>query len=168
MILVDSDDNEVGYEAKERCHIWPAKLHRAFSIFIMNGKGEMLVHRRALGKKTWPGFWTNACCSHPRKGEATDAAAARRLKEELGFVCPLKHLFTFEYSARYDDKWGENEVDHVFLGHYDGPVRPDADEIAEWKFVPIKELREDVAARPGLYTPWFKIALERVLENAEK
>ena len=165
MILVDSKDKEIGYEEKEPCHIWPAKLHRAFSVFIINSKGEMLVHKRAAGKKTWPGFWTNSCCSHPRKGEATAIAAARRLKEELGIVCQLKHLFTFEYSARFDDKWGENEVDHVFLGSYDGLVKADKNEIAEWKFVPIAELKNDMAKHPEKYTPWFKIALERVLKN---
>lgn len=168
LILVDEADNELGYEEKSSAHAWPAKRHRAFSVFIFNGRGEMLIHRRAADKKTWPGFWTNTCCSHPRKGEATADAAARRLKEELGFTCPLKHVFTFEYSARYDDKIGEHEVDHVFLGRYDGPVNADVNEVAEWKFISVSELLNDVKARPEKYTPWFKLALERVISAAKK
>ncbi|MEM7813553.1 MAG: isopentenyl-diphosphate Delta-isomerase [Candidatus Aenigmatarchaeota archaeon] len=165
MILVDPCDKEVGYEEKWLCHSWPAKLHRAFSVFIINSNGEMLIHKRAAGKKTWPGFWTNACCSHPRRGENVDEAAKRRLREELGIACPLRRLFTFEYSARFDEKWGENEVDHVFLGRYDGPVNADKKEIEEWKFVPVAELKKDVLEHPEKYTPWFKIAFERVANS---
>ena len=123
----------------------------------------MLIHRRSRAKKTWPGFWTNACCSHPRKGESLDSAIQRRMVEELGFSCPVSHLFAFHYEALYDERYGENEVDHVFVGTYDGPVYPDHSEIEEWTFVPFDALGADMAAEPKKYTPWFKEALPGVL-----
>jgi isopentenyl-diphosphate delta-isomerase len=168
LILVDDDDNAVGCEEKETCHVLPTRLHRAFSIFIVNAKGEMLIHRRSEIKKTWPGFWTNACCSHPREGESLDVATQRRLQEELGFNCPLRHLFRFRYQARYDGNYGEDEVDHVFIGVYEGPVRPDPEEIAEWKFVAVEELQRDIEVHHARYTPWFRIALPRVVDFLEK
>ncbi len=163
IILVDSGDREIGYEEKEKCHSHP-KLHRAFSVFLFNDAGEMLVTQRSSAKKTWPLFWSNACCSHPRKGESCEAAAKRRVKEELGIDCAPEFLFKFEYSAQYDDTWGEHELDWVFSGKHDGPVNPDETEINDWKFVDVQELREDVRKNPDRYTPWFKLALERVLE----
>jgi isopentenyl-diphosphate Delta-isomerase len=163
LILVDEANRETGSEEKEKCHLIPTRLHRAFSIFIVNSRKEMLVHRRSGSKKTWPGYWTNACCSHPRKGESLEVATQRRLGEELGFSCPVEHLFSFHYEACYDGAYGENEIDHVSLGIYDGPVTPDMDEIAEWKFVAPESLAAHVAAEPDKYTPWFKAALPRVL-----
>lgn len=160
LILVDKNDREVGSEEKEKCHR-PPKLHRAFSIMIYKD-GKMLIHKRASGKKTWPGFWTNACCSHPRKGESIEKAAETRLKEELGFTCPLKFLFKFEYRAMYNEGWGEHEVDHVFEGHYDGPIKPDKNEVEEIKFVDVKELKADIEKHPEKYTPWFKIAFNKI------
>lgn len=159
LILVDQEDNAIGYEEKEVCHVLPTKLHRAFSIFIVNGEGEMLIHKRAMTKKTWPGYWTNACCSHPRKGETLAVATQRRLQEELGFACPVIHLMEFPYQVVYDETYGENEVDHIFLGTWEGPLDPDKKEIDEWSFVPIETLVRDVSQRPEKYTPWFKLAL---------
>lgn len=164
LIIVDENDIEIGYGEKDECHLIPAKLHRAFSIFIFNSKGEMLIHKRSGSKKTWPGYWTNACCSHPRKGESLEEATARRLREELGFTCPLDRLFSFYYKADYDPTYGEHEVDHVFKGTYDGDVTPDGNEIEEFTFIPISALREDVQRAPQKYTPWFKQALPAVLE----
>ena len=166
LILVDSNDKILGYEEKEKCHLLPARLHRAFSIFIFNSKGEMLIHKRSRLKETWPGFWTNTCCSHPRKGEQTAAAAERRLKEEFGFTCSLKFIFKFEYKADYDEKWGENELDHVFIGKHDDAVKPDKNEVDEWKFVETEWLKNDIKKNPGNYTPWLKICLGRVLNKA--
>ena len=165
LILVDENDAPLGYEEKERCHRLPTRLHRAFSVFLFNRQGEMLIHRRSLLKKTWPGFWTNACCSHPRKGESLETATARRLKEELGIEAApaLTHLFAFSYNAVYDEEYGEEEVDHVFFGSYDGPVNPDTEEIAEWRYVGTEELEAEVRAEGGRFTPWFKTALPRVL-----
>jgi len=165
LIIVDENDKEIGYGEKDECHLIPAKLHRAFSIFIFNSKGEMLIHKRSGSKKTWPGYWTNACCSHPRKGESLEEATTRRLREELGFTCPLKFLFSFYYKADYDSTYGEHEIDHVFMGTYDGDVTPDRNEVEELMFVPTYVLREDVQRAPQKYTPWFKQALPAVLEH---
>jgi isopentenyl-diphosphate Delta-isomerase len=164
LILVDKDDKEINYKEKESCHLIPAALHRAFSIFIVNTESRILIHKRQSTKKTWPGFWTNACCSHPRQGEDLKEATKRRLQEELGIACDVKPLFTFHYKADYDEKYGEHEIDHVFLGVYDGVVRPNNDEIQEHKFVPIDELVEDVRKHPDKYTPWFKQCLPGVLK----
>jgi isopentenyl-diphosphate Delta-isomerase len=165
LILVDAEDNISGYDEKENCHLIPTKLHRAFSIFIINSKGEMLIHKRSTLKDTWPGFWTNACCSHPRKEESLDNATQRRLMEEMGFTCPLKYLFKFQYRSDYDKKYGENEVDHVFIGFYDGTLKPDKNEIEEWKFIGIDTLQEDVKNYPAKYTPWFMKALPGVISS---
>jgi isopentenyl-diphosphate delta-isomerase len=164
LILVDKDDKEIGYKEKESCHLIPAVLHRAFSIFIVNTKRQMLIHKRQLTKKTWPGFWTNACCSHPRKDESLEHAARRRLREELGIISDVRPLFKFRYEINYDDKYGEYEVDHIFLGVYDGDVKPNKDEIQTHKFMPIDELLKDVRMHGGEYTPWFKLGLPGVLK----
>ena len=168
LILVDYEDSIVNYEEKESCHLIPTKLHRAFSIFIINSKGEMLIHKRSGLKNTWPGFWTNACCSHPRKGEELENATKRRLLEEMGFVCELEYLFKFQYQSDYDKKYGENEVDHVFIGFYDGELKPDKNEIEEWKFVGTDALLEDVKNYPEKYTPWFMKALPQVMKHLVK
>jgi isopentenyl-diphosphate delta-isomerase len=126
----------------------------------------MLIQKRASTKKTWPGFWSNACCSHPRRGESLSVATPRRLQEELGFTCPLQHIFTFRYEADYDHEFGESEVDHVFFGQYDGPIKPNKDEIAEWKFMSVEELVRDIDDHPEGYTPWFKKALPGVITYA--
>ena len=165
LILVDEHDNCIGYEEKEPCHILPVKRHRAFSIFIFNSAGQILIHRRSTLKKTWPGFWTNACCSHPRRGESLGEATERRLREELGFETRLTYLFTFSYTADYDSQYGESEIDHVFLGFYDGMVSPDPGEIEDWKFVDPEVLNADLQKRPENYTPWFKRALPEVLQR---
>ena len=167
LILVDSADKEIGHDSKENCHLLPTKLHRAFSIFIFS-KGKMLLTKRSSLKKTWHGFWTNTCCSHPRKGEKIEDAVKRRLKEEMGFTCDLKYLFKFEYKADFDDKYGENELDSVFIGVYDGDIKPDKNEVEEWKFVDVNELRKDVGNNPDKYSPWFKLCFEKVIDYAEE
>jgi len=168
LVLVDSEDNIMGYDEKENCHFIPTRLHRAFSIFIINSKGEMLVHKRSRLKNTWPGYWTNACCSHPRKGETLNNATQRRLREELGFACPLKYIFKFQYKSDYDRKYGENEIDNVFIGFYDGPMKPDKDEIEECKFIRIEELQEDMKNNPDSYTPWFIKAFPEIVNIIPK
>ncbi len=162
LILVDSSDKEIGYEQKEKCHRNPVPLHRAFSIFIFNRNGELLIQKRNSKKKTWGGFWSNTCCSHPRKGEAVLEAAKRRLKEELGFAADLRYLFKFEYDAKCDNTWGEHELDHVFVGEYDGKVAPNRDEVEDCRWIDIDELKADMKKRPEKYTPWFRICIDRV------
>jgi isopentenyl-diphosphate delta-isomerase len=165
LILVDEFDREVGQASKESCHLRPGPLHRAFSVLVFDGPA-MLVTQRSAGKRTWPLFWTNACCSHPRPGEATGAAAKRRLREELGIACEPRFLYKFRYQADYDAVVGEHELDWVFAAEYGGPLRPHPDEVADHRFVALPELERDVVREPGRYTPWFRmIVLEHGLRD---
>jgi isopentenyl-diphosphate delta-isomerase len=168
LILVDENDNEIGYEEKVACHLGEGKLHRAFSIFIFNDKNEMLIQKRSDEKMLWPGYWANSCCSHPRKGESLEGATHRRLKEELGFDCELKEIFSFNYHAKFKNIGSEKEIDHVFIGRYNGPVKPNPKEVKDWKWIGIEELKNDIKENSEKYAPWFKIALERVLEFIKK
>ncbi|MBI4019610.1 MAG: isopentenyl-diphosphate delta-isomerase [Candidatus Aenigmarchaeota archaeon] len=165
LILVDENDNEIGNDSKINCHYREPKLHRAFSVFIFNGNGDMLITQRSESKKTWPLHWSNACCSHPRKGEITDVAALRRTKEELGISCALKFLFKFQYAARYSEEWGEKELDWVYIGMHEGPINPDPGEIAGWKFISVQKLQNDIKKNADNYTPWFKLCAEKVIER---
>jgi isopentenyl-diphosphate Delta-isomerase len=163
IILVDDHDRPLGPAEKLEAHKGHGTLHRAFSIFIFNGKGEMLLQLRAKKKYHFGGLWTNACCSHPRWGEELAEAVHRRLKDECGFDTELREAFTFIYQADWDDSVGEHEFDHVFVGRYDGLVPGNPEEADAWKWVSPAWLREDVLKHPAQYTPWFKLALERVL-----
>lgn len=162
LILVDEQDNVVGYRDKKSCHIGDGVLHRAFSIFIFNEHGQLLVQQRSREKMLWPLFWSNSCCSHPRKGESMDVATRRRLREELGFSVPLRFLYKFTYHARYEDKGSERELCYVYIGYHDGMVIANPSEIAEWKFVDVKELDRDMQQNPQRYTPWFRMEWERI------
>ena len=164
MILVDSKDKVLGYEEKGECHHNPVKLHRAISVVIFNDRNEMLITKRSSLKKTWPGFWSNACCSHPRRNETHEEAAKRRVLEELGIEIEPKFLFKLEYSAKYDETWGENELDWFFTAKHNGSIKPDKNEVEDWKYISTEELKKDIKENPDKYTPWFKIALPRVLE----
>lgn len=168
LVLVDSEDNILGYEEKEKCHDGKGILHRAFSAFVFNDEGELLIQKRADGKRLWPGFWANSCCSHPRKGEGYVEAGGKRLMEELGFTCDLEPLFKFEYQAKYGEEGSENELDQVLLGKYNGEVKANPEEVAEYKWVKPDWLRADIEENSEKYAPWFKISLERVLEVMEK
>jgi len=164
VILVDENDRETDIIEKMKAHE-DALLHRAFSIFIFNSEGKMLLQQRAFGKYHSGGLWTNACCSHPRPGESIDRAAHRRLKEEMGFDCPLSEFFQFIYLAELDHGLIEHEYDHVFTGIHDGPMTIDPAEVASYRWMTIDELRTDVKRHPENYTIWFRIALDRVLEH---
>jgi isopentenyl-diphosphate delta-isomerase len=163
IVLVDSDDNSLGFIDKNTAHDGEGVLHRAFSIIIVNDEGEMLIQKRSGLKRLWPLYWTNACCSHPRKGENIDVAVHRRLMEELGFDTGLKHVFSFKYHARFKFNGSENEFDHVFLGTYNGEVKPNPEEVSEWKWISVNELLVDLKKNPDKYTPWFKIILQKVV-----
>ena len=163
VILVDADDREIGTLGKLAAHENGGVRHRAFSVFIVDPQGRWLLQRRAADKYHFPGLWTNACCSHPRPGEATADAAHRRLREELGFDCPLAERFQFEYKATsVAEGLTEHEVDHVFTGTWAGPVAPDPGEVETTRWVEAKALDAEVRTRPETFTPWFKLALERV------
>lgn len=168
LILVDSQDKEIGTDEKINCHIGKGKLHRALSIYIFNKNNELLLQKRSRGKMLWPLYWTNTCCTHPREGETIREAANRRIKEEMGFDCNLEEFFVLEYHAQYRDVGSENEIDHVLLGRYDGPVLANPKEVEEWKFAKIEELKCDIKKNPQNYTPRFKISLDEVIENLYK
>jgi len=167
VILVNDKDEQVGTANKLEAHQQGGTLHRAFSVFIFNRKGEMLLQQRAEGKYHSGGLWTNTCCSHPRPGEPTKEAAERRLEEEMGFTCDLKEVFSFTYRAEFEDLT-EHEYDHVFFGICEpGEIEPDPEEAGDWKWVSRQELEKDVKDNPKNYTPWFKQALDRVLKEAQ-
>jgi len=165
VILVDEKDNEIGTEEKIKAHQNGGKLHRAFSIFIFNSQGQMLIHKRAKTKYHSPGLWTNACCSHPKPGESLKEAVHRRLKEEMGFDCELEEVFNFIYKADVGNGLTEWEFDHVFIGRFDGEPKPSPEEVDEWKWMNIDELKKDIEQNPEKYTPWFRIAFERVVNH---
>jgi len=162
VILVDKNDKPIGEMEKMEAHE-KGLLHRAFSVFLFNKKGEMLLQQRAFAKYHSGGLWTNACCSHPRKGEVTIEAAHRRLEEEMGFDCEVKKAFDFIYKSKLDNDLTEHELDHVFLGEYEGLIDPNPEEVESYKYISISDLKEDVKSNPNSYTEWFKICLEEVL-----
>jgi isopentenyl-diphosphate Delta-isomerase len=166
IILVDENDNQIGFETKLRAHENGGRLHRAFSIFVFNVAGEMLLQRRAGKKYHFGGLWTNACCGHPKKGEELQNAAPTRLQQEFGFCTELEEVFNFLYRAP-DPESGltEHEFDHVFYGEFNGKPRPNPDEIEDWKWIDIDKLMVDLEDNPYDYTPWFRIAIHQVLEN---
>jgi isopentenyl-diphosphate delta-isomerase len=166
IILVDENDNAIGFETKLRAHENGGRLHRAFSIFVFNDQGKMLLQRRAKAKYHFGGLWTNACCSHPKRGETLQDAVGVKLRQEFGFCTDLKEIFSFIYRAT-DAKSGltEYEFDHVFYGKFNGEPRPNPDEIEDWKWVDITGLLVDLERNPQAYTPWFKVATHQVIEN---
>jgi isopentenyl-diphosphate Delta-isomerase len=165
VILVDEADTPLGKMEKMEAHR-KALLHRAFSVFIFNSKGEMLLQRRAAGKYHSPGLWTNACCSHPRPGEETLAAALRRLKEELGITTTLTKLFDFTYRSTYDNGLTEFEFDHVFVGIYDDRnIQPDPTEVSDFCFRSPGDIQTDLQRSPSKYTTWFHLAFPLVSEK---
>jgi isopentenyl-diphosphate delta-isomerase len=167
VVLVDEHDNEVGVMEKMEAH-QKALLHRAFSVFVFNAKGEMLLQQRALSKYHSGGLWTNTCCSHPYPGESVADAAARRLHEELGFTTPLHKAFSFVYKAAFDNGLTEHEFDHVFVGEYEGTINPNQAEVGDYCYRSPDAIASDMELRPELYTAWFRIAFPRVRAWAQQ
>lgn len=165
VILVDENDQEIGQMEKMEAHE-KGLLHRAFSVFLFNTKGELLLQQRATEKYHSGGLWTNTCCSHPRAGESILEAATRRLKEEMGIETNLQQAFHFIYNAPMDQGLTEHELDHVVLGDFDGIPTLNPHEAADWKWMPMNEIREDLNQRPELYTTWFRIVFEQVCKHA--
>lgn len=161
VVLVNDNDMPLGTMEKMEAHE-RGKLHRAFSVFIFNKKGEMLLQRRADEKYHSPGLWTNAACSHPRPGEDVSDAARRRLKEEMGLECDLKEIFSFKYKANVGDGMIEHEYDHVLTGTCDDEPNPDPEEVSDWKYMNMKDLLDDIKKNPKQYTEWFKIAVKEL------
>lgn len=167
VILVNETDEVVGRMEKMEAHL-KALLHRAFSVFIFNNKGEMLLQQRAVSKYHSGGLWTNTCCSHPFPGEETAVAAARRLKQEMGFVTPIQKIFDFTYRAELDNGLTEHEFDHVFAGFYEGKIEPDPAEVADYRYQSLGEIESSLTLQPDLYTAWFHIAFPKVKQWAEQ
>ena len=163
VILVDPDDRVLGSAEKLSVHR-DGQLHRAISVFILNTSGEMLLQQRARDKYHSGGLLSNTCCSHPRPGEATGAAAHRRLQEEMGFDCPLEPIFSFTYRTDFGNGLIEHELDHVFLGYFDGTPSPDPAEVEAWRWMRLDAIADDMARRPEAYTYWFRHIFQRVVD----
>ena len=161
VILVNEADQPIGQMEKMEAHQL-GLMHRAFSVFIFNKAGEMLLQQRALVKYHSAGLWTNACCSHPRPGEKTDQAAQRRLFEELGFTTALTEIFDFTYTAGFENGLIENEYDHVFTGLNETPVNPEPSEVMNIAWRSLEWIGEDLKLHPRKYTAWFHIAFPKI------
>ena len=166
LILVNAEDEEIGYGEKAYVHE-KGLLHRAFSVFIVND-GKMLIQKRNRNKYHSGGLWTNACCSHPRKGESLKEAVHRRLEEELGIDCDVEELFDFMYRTVFAENLYEYEFDHVFLADYSGSIELNREEASEIKWIDLQELKEDIVRRPEKYTSLFLIAVNKVIKVAEE
>lgn len=156
VILVDVNDNQIGLMAKLEAHE-KALLHRAFSVFTFNDKGELLLQQRAANKYHSPLLWTNTCCSHQRNGETSLEAGTRRLQEEMGFTCELKEVFSFIYKAPFDNGLTEHELDHVLIGNYNENPIINPEEVASFKWMTLEAVKSDIDHQPEIYTEWFKI-----------
>lgn len=160
VILVNTKDKKIGAKEKLQAHI-NGDLHRAFSIFVFNPKKELLMQKRADSKYHSAGLWSNTTCSHPKPGESLIKACHRRLKEEMGFDCPLKRAFEFHYNFVFDNGLMENEIDHVFIGEYKGKVKLNKNEVSDYKWISLKDLKKEIKENPRKYSIWLKIILEK-------
>jgi isopentenyl-diphosphate delta-isomerase len=167
VILVDTADHELGIMEKIEAHE-KAVLHRAFSVFIFNNSGELMLQQRAAHKYHSPLLWTNTCCSHQRLGESNTEAGKRRLREEMGFEVDLDEKFYFIYKAEFDNGLTEHELDHVMLGYYNGEPTINPQEVASWKWIDMEVLEKDIIDNPQKYTAWFKIIFDRFVEFITK
>lgn len=167
VVLVDREDNELGLMEKQQAHI-AGLLHRAFSVFIFNSNGELMLQQRAASKYHSPTLWTNTCCSHPRENESYLEAAHRRLIEEMGFDCDLTFKFKFIYKASLDNGLTEHELDYVFVGTFDDEPNLNSEEVMAYRWVEMEDLKKDIAKNPQNYTAWFKIIFDQYLSNIEE
>lgn len=161
VVLVDTKDNAIGQMEKLEAHKKGA-LHRAFSVLIFNDKGEMLLQKRAESKYHSGGLWTNACCSHPRPEEDTTQAAKRRLQEEIGLDLTPRFVYKFIYKTDFNNDLIEHELDYVFIGEHNGAPSINTDEVSDWKYMAINDLKKDIIEHPEQYTVWFKIIVENI------
>ncbi|RCS26784.1 isopentenyl-diphosphate Delta-isomerase [Polaribacter sp. WD7] len=164
VVLVDKQDNPIGLMPKMEAHE-KAVLHRAFSVFIFNEKGELMLQQRAAHKYHSPLLWTNTCCSHQRDGESNLEAGKRRLEEEMGFVTEIKEVFSFIYKAPFDNGLTEHELDHVMVGKFDGEPKINKDEVEAYKWMKLEDVKSDIEQNPTLYTEWFKIIFDKSFEK---
>ena len=164
VILVTPDDEPIGTMPKMEAHE-KGVLHRAFSVFVTNSKGEIMLQQRAAHKYHSPLLWTNTVCSHQRSGETNIEAGKRRLEEEMGFCTELKELFSFIYKAPFDNGLIEHELDHVMAGSYEAEPALNPEEVAAWKWALPEDIRTDIAENPDDYTAWFKIIFDRYYDS---
>ncbi|RLE45625.1 isopentenyl-diphosphate delta-isomerase [Candidatus Woesearchaeota archaeon] len=164
LLLVDPADKVIGKAEKLKCHLGSGLLHRAFSVFVFNDKKELLIQKRSPKKMLWPLFWSNTCCGHPVFDEDYEASAERRLIEEMGIKTKLKFLYKFQYQARFGSVGSENELCAVLIGRSNQMPKPDSDEVADFKYVSLDDLKKEIKERPDDFTPWFKMELNRLLE----
>lgn len=158
LILVDEQDKEIGILSKGECHDGDGLLHRAFSVFLFDQQGRLLIQQRAAEKRLWPLYWANSCCSHPRAGETMAEATERRILEELGVRSPLHFIYKFRYQANYEDLGSENELCWVYVGRIERlELRPNPSELAAWKFVTAEEVDQMMRAQDARVTPWFRM-----------
>lgn len=162
LILVDANDNEVGSMSKADCHSGDGVLHRAFSVFLFNDQGELLLQQRSESKRLWPLFWSNSCCSHPRYGESMELATERRLAQELNTNTTLELIYKFSYQASFGELGSENEYCWVFVGRANADARANETEIASLRFISIDDLQQEFEATPDKFTPWFKMEWHRL------
>jgi isopentenyl-diphosphate delta-isomerase len=167
VILVTEDDTPIGLMEKMEAHK-KALLHRAFSVFVFNDKGELLLQQRAAEKYHSPLLWANTCCSHQRDGESNIEAGTRRLQEEMGFTCNLKESFSFIYKAPFDNGLTEHELDHVMIGYYNEEPKINKEEVASSKWMKIEEIKKDIDKQPEIYTEWFKIIFKEFYKQLIK
>lgn len=160
VILVNENDEQIGLMPKLEAH-QKAILHRAFSVFVINSKNELMLQQRAQHKYHSPGLWTNTCCSHQREGETNIGAGMRRLQEEMGFITTLKDSVSFIYKAPFDNGLTEHEYDHVLIGKYEKDPVINPEEVADWKWMSIEKVKQDMLDHPEAYTEWFKIIFEK-------
>lgn len=165
LILVDANDDEIGFRSKAKCHDNDGVLHRAFSVFLFNSSGELLLQQRADGKRLWPGYWSNTCCSHPRRGESVDIATRRRLDDELNVQAELEFVYKFSYQARFGDLGSEHELCHVYLGRIDAMPKSNSSEVKALDFVSADALESAFEAQPERYTPWLKLEWKALRED---
>ena len=164
VVLVDESDQVLGTMEKLQAH-QEGRLHRAFSVIIFNDANEMLIHKRASDKYHCGGMWTNACCSHPRLNEAPKDAALRRLQEEMGFTTSIEYVGKFIYRTAFENGLIENELDHLFVGRYNGTPSPNPEEVEDFKYIGIDELKNEILEHPQNYTVWFKKIVEDYLNE---
>lgn len=159
VILVNESDEQIGLMEKIEAHE-KALLHRAFSVFVYNDKNEIMIQQRAHSKYHSPGLWANTCCSHQREGESNVDAGKRRLMEEMGFQTDLKEITSFIYKAPFDNGRSEHEYDYILTGHFNDEPKINPDEVADWKWMSVEEIKKDMANQPEKYTAWFKIIFD--------
>jgi len=165
LILVDTHDQETGILGKVECHDGAGILHRAFSVFLFNDRGKLLLQQRSADKRLWPMYWTNTCCSHPCQGESMQMATERRLQQELNIASTLEFIYKFEYQARFGDLGSENELCSVYLGRLDREATANDTEVSALRYADTKTLQAEIESNPDDFTPWFKMEWQRLNEE---